>query len=250
MAACSVPFTHCQPSCLYEPFDRYQFLRRAKPVSTSRREADGTEINDNRLGFDDVARGIHVEVHVLGRRRRLDTPSYANNDAALRKLLVFHYQRRCGIRSPVITDDLAEQKRLLAMCDDLECKSIRPGLTRKLDQLCRRFVNTKDGNDRERLRVQIQNLDTRLEISNAGPGWLLRVVYGFYRRRLSSPELAQELHCKSVLIRQCLHRLSVSWSVMNGETFVPHHWRPRSESERTVNRLEAQRAANRSLKLR
>ena len=234
MAATTVVPTIVPPAFAhdYAPFDRHQFMRPAKPVCTTHREADGTKVNANRLGFDDVARGIHVEVHTLGRRRRLQTPSWALNTSELRRVLLYFYQRRAGIKSPQISDSVEEQRQLLRIAQQrLEAVKV-PELKARLDSLCRRYVGTNDPAARNALARQIHHVDQSLLTIARGPALILAIVYAYFYRRLNATETGNELHVQSVFCRQVLHRLNVTWARMNKQAFIPHYWRPYSETER------------------
>ncbi len=155
-------------------------------------------MSPTQLSYDDVAR-CHVVSTGLDRVRRLPTPSWAMNDSMLRKLLVVCIQRRCGKHRPVITDDIAEQKAILERCRKIETDAIIPRLIACLGRHCHRYVATEDKNTKAELEPRISALDTRLQVLQAGPGFLIRLVYCYYRQHLTCVETGEALHVQANL---------------------------------------------------
>lgn len=107
-------------------FDRYAFDgRRAWPVSA-----------DTGLSFDDIG-FMQTRQRKQSSDRRLPTPNWAVNNAALRELLVTYMEKRAGI--PRGTGTLPER---LGRARQAALRH-HPEMNATLDRLCRKYLAAK-----------------------------------------------------------------------------------------------------------
>jgi hypothetical protein len=163
------------------------------------------------LGYAELER-CSVQTHKASRRRVI--PSWALNPATLQTVLVAFWEARaygngCHIK-PQEQSDLSLQGRLKRAQRKLEQRA-RNHVLPMLDALCRRFVESSDPQERERLTQRIRSADMQLRVIKAGPGLALRVWNAAYSRGLDSVGVAQEVKVSSVLVRQILHRANKTW---------------------------------------
>jgi hypothetical protein len=219
----------CEPHAAWrhEPYDRFQFERTRVDINSASEE--------RRISFSDYALNMHKVTHTIGRQRPGGIPPWAVSDSLFRKLLVQWFLLRSGARviGPV-SDDIAQQKRLLAQAQAAIVAQI-PRHVQRLNALCREFVGATDPKEKARLAAQIKHFDSAVMIARRGPALIASIVAETYRRGLNCREVGQELRVTPVFCRQVLHRLGVTWSRMHG--IVPQRRRVRSESERAQSRL-------------
>jgi hypothetical protein len=134
-------------------------------------------------------------------------PPWAISDELLRGLLTLFWENRAAGQakreSGWPNGDASD--RLRAAQQKLE-KSI-PGLETALKRACHEFVQCADPARKQVLMREVQNFDTQLVLIRRGPGVILRLIYGYYRRGLSSSECGAELRLKPQHCRQLLRRL-------------------------------------------
>jgi len=86
---------------------------------------------------------------------------------------------------------------------------------RAMDKLCREYTALKQtGNDPDRQRIlenRIEGIDTSMVFAKNGPAFVAAMVYAYFRRGLSSVEIAAELGCKPPLVRRTIHKLNRLW---------------------------------------
>jgi len=171
-------------------FDLHAFAgRRARPVSA-----------DTGIGFDDFER-IHTYQHKASGERKLASPEWAENDEALRELIVAYVEKRAGI--PRGTGTLHER---LGRARQAALRQ-HPEMNATLDRLCRKYVTAKRPKRKRKLQVEIEGLDTTLRVSENGAAVVAAVVYLYYRVGLDSPGVAEILRLKPPHVRMVLHRM-------------------------------------------
>jgi hypothetical protein len=138
--------------------------------------------------------------------RKLETPTWALNDAELLRVLAYYLERRAGFtrRQAGTTRERIERahQRLLAR---------EPGLSTALNGLCRQYVELKrSGTDPARLAVlqsEILTVDSTI-LSNARPALPAVVVMMYHRARMDSPAISMELKISPQHVRRTLFRMA------------------------------------------
>ncbi len=166
------------------------------------------------ISWDDYSR-MGVSNRKLFKGRKLPTPSWAVNDSELQSLVARFFEERAWLRS---RPKAGSPSKRLALAQKM-IVARGPRWIGVLDKLCREYTELKRTNtdpDRQRtLEIQIENVDTRLVFAEKGPAVVVAMVYMYYRRGLTSPEIAVELGCKPPLVRRTLHKLDRLWKEMS-----------------------------------
>jgi hypothetical protein len=171
-------------------FDLHAFAgRRARPVST----ATGISFDD--FGF------MQTRQHKQSGERRLPTPTWALNNAALRELITAYMEKRAGI--PRGTGKLSE--RLARAKQSLIRR--RAAINATLDRLSHKYVAAKRPKRKRALQIEIEGLDTWVRISESGAAVAAAIVYLYYRVGLDSPGVAEILRLKPPHVRMVLCRM-------------------------------------------
>lgn len=211
---------HLSPSTHYHKgppkFDLYQFQKRG---DFAVRDDAGNSAPDQ-LAVSDFAR-CHVMRRKRQHARRLPTPSWATNDAELRELLVRFIERRLYSKPQAGT-----LKERLARAEE-KIKSQVPRLQELLRQKIRNYKKEQSPNRQREIKVEIQNLDTRLRIIRKGTAAVLAaIVYMYYRQGFNSVTVAEQLGVTSLMVRQTLFRMA---RLANGKPMSYHTAARRSE---------------------
>ena len=171
-------------------FDQHAFAgRRARPVSP-----------ETGISFDDYG-FMQTHQRKQSAERKLPTPTWAVNDAALREVLVSYLERRAVIRPG--TGTLRER---LARAKDAVIVQ-RAELNRRLDRLSRKYVAAKRRKRKRALQVEVEGVDTAIRISESGAALAAAIVYLYFRVGLDSPGVGEVLRLKPPHVRQVLHRM-------------------------------------------
>lgn len=171
-------------------FDSHAFAgKRAQAVSTS-----------TGIAYDDY-RGMHRYRHKPSGERRLPTPDWALDDTLLRPLIVAYVEDRAavGIGPGTLSERLARANEAL--------RQRRPKLNADLDRLSREYVYTVDPSRKRDLEIDIEGLDTCIRVNDRWAAVLAAIVYLYYRVRLDSVAVGEELGLKPPHVRQVLYRL-------------------------------------------
>jgi len=233
--------------------DEPQFNHRQMPVHLPDKdeESDGYVRG---LSFDDY-RMCSIQTHLGGRGgRHQPTPLWTQSNAAVQRVLLAFMEGRVFSKKKCATFHGNERERFLAVIQRL--KKQTASLTVIIGRLCNEFVVTTDPARRKILQTQIQNIDRRLILASR-PDVFYEIVVGYYRQRLSSPELAGQLGgvVSPWGIRALLHRMNV-YAKRLGYAVEVHEPPPRqlypseqarknARSERRAAR-DAERAAKRN----
>jgi hypothetical protein len=190
---------------------------RPKHVVNTRFAAEG-EMDSNGVGWDEFARmqtATHSKLN-CGREEE-ETPTWALHDGKLRAVLVRYVELRAGFMKPQIGTEverlqLAQQKIL----------ATKPLHELTITNLAREYVEMKrSGADAETLRkraAQIENLDTRLLLTETFAAKALMALHLYYKMGWNSVQVGWELHLKPTHIRQMLYRIrKVAWKLGFGE---------------------------------
>lgn len=216
--------------------NRYQFENRPAPISA-------TKTNDGwvstGISYDDY-KGMSLGKRKHTTERRLPTPIWAVNDPMFRRLIVRFMEERAGLRKK---QKGGLRERLNRAQETIV--SQRPRLVALLVSLCKDFVKVKDygaypdktqteiaelaaqingtrtpsafhdhnleicNSKRIRdLEIEIEGIDTYLRIhENGGAGFIVSIVYLYYRVGMDSVGVGMELGLKPPHVRQTLWRL-------------------------------------------
>ncbi len=197
--------------------DQNQFAgRRAKAVSATRRRTSDSyqdEWDTPGLAFADFS-SMHVTKRGLG-ERRLPTPDWAVNDEALREVVLKYMESRLYIRRPAEEQDDATRREKI----DAAIVYWMPRRRALLKRLLYRFTEvSKAGNTAkaENLAMEVQILESEILMMERGMlAQIVAVVYRYYRTKLNSVQVAEELKLRSPHVRQVLFRLSAVASGRN-----------------------------------
>lgn len=199
------------------------------------------------ISYDDY-RGMGLTKSKHTAERRLPTPDWAINDPMFRRLIVKFMEDRAGFRRK-------QKGRLKKRLQRAQARIIsrRPDMIEVLDRMCKLYVHVKeygalphatqeeinalaaqitgtrtasmydDHNkfivDSKRLRdleIEIEGLDTYLRITeHGGAGFVVAIVYLYYRVGMDSVAVGLELGLKPPHVRQTLARLHECWRDMS-----------------------------------
>ena len=226
----------CPPASAHytEPFDRYIFQSRPEPVHADYEpEADvPSSWHSNGIAFEDYRR-MSVHHNKLSGIRRLETPAWALNNEMTRKVIVryLEIQARPYRYAQKHPGPGTDAERMARACAKLQAR--KPNLIETMDRMCHEYVDVKShGGDAQRLQslqCQIENIDTRLRLIDAGPAFLAGVIHYYYRAAFDSVGVSQAMDgkIKPVHIRQILRRLnSVAAKIAAGEPPAPAVFEP------------------------
>ncbi len=176
------------------------------PVHLPERDISGTF--EHGLAFDDLVR-CNVYSHKGGLREKcLPIPLWALNDSMTRAVVLRYMEKRTNSK-PIGT----ERERLVRVLRKMKDSSAR--LTAQLDRMCGEYVAHLECDSpwclrrRQVLDLQIKVLDGRL-IFCARPDLFYSVVIGFYRTRLTSPEIGDKHGISKECVRKILSRMNAS----------------------------------------
>ena len=194
-------------------FDRFQFEKSSRAIY-ARYTPQGWETSG--LGFSDFARhnngagSMRVHWRESRRQRRLDTPSWATNDAELREVLLKFCERRVlvSLKRVAAVAGLTQEERVnrvrqLELMRAKECEQ-------NLIALRQRW-KTEPEETKPKLETQITNFDTQLrDLRRGNLALAAGVVYFYFRLGYHSVEVARELGIKPPHVRQILARLDLA----------------------------------------
>jgi len=185
-------------------FDRFQFEKRfARAVSV-----------ETGISFQDYG-SMHVQYRKVKQERRLETPSWAVNDAELREVLLKFCERRVFMRNWQNDGAGLTHEERISRIRQLELKRAAE-FEQNLIELRQRWKTAPEEYKPE-LETQITNLDTQLcDLRRGNLALAVGVVYFYYRLGYNSPETARELGIKPPHVRQTLARLH---NAANGTTY-------------------------------
>ena len=171
-------------------FDLHAFAgTRARPVTA-----------ETGIAYEDYAR-MQTRQRKQSGERRLGTPDWAVNDAALRELLVAYMEKRAGV--PRGTGTLSQR---LARAKQAVMRQ-RAKLNDILDRLARKYVSAKRPRRKRALAIEIEGIDTAIRISENGAAVVAAIVYLYFRVGLDSPGVAEILRLKPPHVRVVLWRM-------------------------------------------
>jgi hypothetical protein len=185
-----------------------------QPVSAiyGRMEDGSLGFTSTEIAFEDYTR-CSTKMHKQSGQRRLETPVWCMDNTLLANVIATYTLQRAtmsggGQRHAWQSELSPPQKLELAK---KFTKKRQADMLATLDGLCRRFVETKKQNPRDRhLRLmseQIANLDSTLRILENCAAVCAAVVHLYYRVGFDSVGVANELKVKSCHVRQLLHRM-------------------------------------------
>ena len=131
----------------------------------------------------------------------LPTPDWAINDVALREIVVTCVERRAHLPRPqagTLQERLARAEAKLL--------SQQPGKMKVMRRLNEEYLGATPERKKV-LEVQIQNLDSTLRTNTRAAAVIAYIVATYYRRKLSSPEIAADLGIKPQGVRRTLHHV-------------------------------------------
>jgi hypothetical protein len=139
--------------------------------------------------------------HKQSAERKLPTPTWAVNDAALREVLAVYMEKRAGIRpgTGTLSERLARAKEAVI--------SQRAQMNQKLDRLSRRYVAAKRRKRKRALQIEVEGVDTAIRISENGAAVVAAIIYLYFRVGLESPGVAEVLRLKPPHVRIVLWRM-------------------------------------------
>jgi hypothetical protein len=178
-------------------FDKHQFAgKRTHAVSA-----------DTEISFQDFGR-MHIEQRKVTQVRRLPTPAWALNDASLRETVL----RYCEDRLYLDHNKGTDEERLARI--DADAKRRLPALQQIFDGLQARYTREaaqgQSANELDRLRVEIQSLDTAIVLLKRGIVALaLAVAHYYYWLGWNSAQIANELGVKPPMVRQWCRRMNI-----------------------------------------
>jgi hypothetical protein len=187
-----------------------------------------TGIESSGISYDDFQRMVFHGT-ALGAGRRQPPPVWAINDSSLREVITHYLEVRARLPRDFTKrgDILARRNRAQVLL-----KAAAPGLRCTLAGLCRRYAEAKKSGKPEKqlrkLRVQIENIDTRLRTNENIAAIVAAVVYYYHRCGWDSVQVAHHLRLKSPNVRIMLHRLARIWLRMNGIKPQPRKRQPKS----------------------
>lgn len=178
---------------------------------------------ESRIAFEDYSRMYSFQ-HKLAPCRRLDTPEWALRPDLLRRVVVHFVERRAGFKKPLpgTEKERLEQasKTLAERCGSNESV---------LRNLCSHFVELKKSNAEPTalaaLKIQIENLDTRLRIDRGIAGIVIRAAHLYYGAGLDSVGVATELGLKPPHVRALIWKLNWVWDKLNGKAKPRYRYR-------------------------
>jgi len=226
------PVQHCLPkpaAILLAPSP--QFYKDTLPISATRYDSGGVPVSGPALAYSDYKLNMHRESHALGRTRMRPDPEFAFDDAKMRALLVTFWENKCGGSYALRKREGSERERLARAQAMLERQI--PGLIERIDRLCAQYIQCNDAQQKQVISADIMHLDTQVQMIRRGPGYVLRLALAYWRRKLNATEIARELHCRPVYVRQTTHRLVMTWERMHRDS-VQKVNEPRSVSQKTL----------------
>ena len=184
------------------------------------------ERNDDRVDF--IKPTHHTFLHKQSGGRRLPTPEWAMNDAALRRVIVTFMEERAFSKK-----ERGALRKKAGLKERLNRALIKIISKRKLvisilDRLCEEYVQVKIENSQwpefylnetrvASLEREIEGIDTYLRISeNGGADIVAAIVYLYYRTGLDSVGVGGELGLKPPHVRQTLFRLNQTAENIDG----------------------------------
>lgn len=193
-------------------FDKHAFAgRRVKAVSA-----------ESQISFGDF-NSMHIARREKQQIRRLPFPSWAADDAQLRRAVLVYLERRFYIRD---AGGLTDAERLQQIND--EAKRRLPRLRQHLDRYLLRY-NTlaKNRAPKEclrRLGIEIQDLDSQVVALKRGIASLVTAaIFFYYRIGWNSVQIANELGIKSPCVRVWLWRIR---HLAEGQKVLHRGWKP------------------------
>lgn len=218
--------------------------RRPQPVSATK-TLDGWISTG--ISYDDYA-GMSLGKRKHTAERRLPTPLWAVNDPLFRRLIVRFMEERAGFRKKqkgglrerlnrAQTAIIGQRPRLIELCTRLcgnyvAVKDYGAFPDKTEDEIARLAAAVNgyrtpsmyaehnraivDGKRLRDLEIEIEGLDTYLRITeHGGAGFIVAIVYLYYRVGLDSVGVGIELGLKPPHVRQTLWRLHDTWDKMH-----------------------------------
>jgi hypothetical protein len=206
MSTATIPVrvTWCPPSSSWgyshggskPSFDRCQFAgRRAKAVSA-----------ESHISFSDFG-SMHVTKRQIQQVRRLETPSWAMEDAKLGEAVLAYLENRFRIR-----DGHGSNFERLARIDEKARQGL-PWMRRTLKRLLIRYHDwckwrRKSQERIDKLEVQITHMHSEILLLERGVAAKVTcAVWLYFRCGWNSVEIAHELNVKAPSVRQWLARV-------------------------------------------
>ena len=214
---------------------RFSHAKQIRPVAA---RLVGGEIESTGLDFSDYAH-CHTTVSTLAPQRRMETPTWANNDAQLRALVVAYMERRAGLHTaqPGTEKERLERAQARLLRDE-------PNRVAVLDRLCHELVRLRSQPQSaataarmQFLVEQIESIDTALRINRNIAQVVLGVVHHYYRCGRNSVETAAAMRLKPPHVRRMLWALAqVAKHGISGKSQA-------GKGKRTTRRPRARRKA-------
>lgn len=200
----AVNFTLCPPMSAHQVGTWKQCLsKRMLPVHKPEENEDGSF--ENGLDFSDYSR-CQTFHHGKSGERRLETPAWCMDSAALRKVLITYLLNRAiSQKACERLSSLSEREQLQTALKALRAKE--QNLIRRLVLLEKEYVDhAKCIQRRKVLRRAISGLDSQICL-NRRPDFFFRVIYSYFFLRLDSTGTAMECDLTPWAVRQILRRM-------------------------------------------
>lgn len=159
------------------------------------------------LAFADMER-MRIVRRSTRQCRKSQTPWWAENDALLREIVLKYCERRYFVHP---RKGATNEERLRAIRDKEQ--SCIPGFQATLQRLTLTYHLAHDSclspEALQEIAIQIQNVDTQIQIAKRGTASLVTAVaYHYYRLHRTSVDTANELGVKPPMVRVWIHRLN------------------------------------------
>jgi hypothetical protein len=175
-------------------YDDHQFAKRPRAVSI-----------ESGITFADYDK-FHIERRCQRKVHRLPTPEWANNDAAMRNVILTFLERRYFFNAP---GGATDAERIAAINKHVEFYAAHR--QRVLDdQMETHKREMEAGASPKRIReieIEVQNADSRAMFDRRPVELLLSVVYLSYRLNYDSTTVAEQLGMRPPAVRILLWRL-------------------------------------------
>jgi hypothetical protein len=212
-----VPVTWCPPSASWgyghgtldaPAFDQHQFAgRRARAISASLNGDGGFDTTG--ISFGDFG-SMHVTKRQAQQVRRLETPSWAMEDAALGLAVLRYCERRLYLQHG---EFLTLKERLARVA--YSSRWARPGLRKSLKKnliLYHEWAvsQSRSAAQMRRLEIQVHNTESTIQLLERNlMAVTLAVAFCFWRPGWDSVTIAENFGLNSPAVRQMLARVRI-----------------------------------------